>query len=169
MPRLTANVRSALADWWDLAAQAGYGDYTTTDVIQAAADLAEQFGRRLSFGESSAIATLYGYARRMSNASGEVQDAEDEHYIESKHIAVPPWARDEREMNTNPMWHVSYQFRYIDNAGVEHNDYKTSVFETQLPDTIGALKDALGEDAEALASKYGVTLVGVDLHQILAV
>jgi hypothetical protein len=38
-----------------------------------------------------------------------------------------------------------------------------------FPDTIGELKDAVNEDAQAMADKYGVQLQSVDLLQILAV
>jgi hypothetical protein len=64
---------------------------------------------------------------------------------------------------------VSYQMTFIDQAGNLVTDYKTSVFEMTLPGTIGELKDAISEDAQALADKYGVELVSADLHQILAV
>lgn len=169
MPRLTDNVRSALADWWSLAIDAGFGGFRTTELIEAASDLANQAGRSLSFGESSALATLFGYARRMSNAAEAVQGAPDETYISPEHVAIPPWAREERQMNTNPIWHVTYLFTSERN-GVISSEYKTSVFQgVQLPQTVGELKDALAEDADALASKYGVNLLNVDLHQILAV
>jgi hypothetical protein len=171
MPRLTGPVRSALADWWSLAYDAGFGGYSATDTITAASDLARQTGRSFAFATGNAIATLFGYARRMSNASDVLTSAADNHYIESKHIAIPPWARDEQAMNTNPIWHVTYHFTTIDATGAQSTAFKTSIFEypQPFPDTVGALKEAVTEDAQALASKYGLTFVGIDLHQILAV
>lgn len=169
MPRLTAGQRSALADWWELTQHAGYGGYTTTDLIAAASDIAQQFGRSLSFSESSSLAVLYGYARRMFNASQEVQNAAREDYITGAHIAIPPWARDENAMNTSPIWHVTYNATFIDQNGDTITEYKTSVFEGVLPPTIGDLQDAIEEDAQALSVKYQYQFVSAELTEILAV
>jgi hypothetical protein len=169
MPRLSDNVRSALADWWDLAQDAGFGGYRATELIEAASNLANQAGRSLSFTESSALSTLFGYARRMSNAADTTQAAEDNTYIGPDHVAIPPWARVESEMNANPIWHVNYQFTYERN-GIISTEYKTSIFEYgRFPQTIGELKDAIAADAAVLANKYQVNLINTDLTQILAV
>jgi hypothetical protein len=171
MPRLTSTVSAALADWWTLALDAGFKGYSSTDLQSAARDIAEQNDITLPFQTYTALSTLFGYARRMSNASDAVRAADEEDYIQAQHIAVPPWARDEQAQNTQPIWHVTYQFTYLDENGFAQTEYKTSVFDGpgQMPATIGELKDAVNEDAQALAEKYGVTLLVVDLHQILAV
>ena len=77
MARLTDAVQSALAQWWPLAMHAGYSGYTSTDTVSAASDLANQYGQSISFSEGSSIATLFGYARRMSNAADNVQSASE--------------------------------------------------------------------------------------------
>jgi hypothetical protein len=169
MSRLTATQRTALADWWQLAVDGGFGGYLANQVTAAAADLARQTGRVFTFATSQAVAALFGYARRMSNAATEAQNADDAEYIQSQHIAIPPWARDQSDMNTYPIWHVTYKFTYIDTFGVQHTEYKTSIFDTQLPATIGALKSAIEDDAQAIAGKYQVSYVSTDLHQVLAV
>lgn len=169
MARLSETQTAALASWWTLAIDAAFGGFTATDTIQAAAELARQRGGSLTFNESSAIATLYGYARRMSNAAGAVQAAAAAAEIGPEHTAVPPWARDEVTMATAPIWHVTYTFETMDTTGRITTEFRTSVFEMVLPGTIGELADAIDEDAQALADKYGVTLVGARLHQILAV
>jgi hypothetical protein len=171
MPRLTSTVSAALADWWTLALDAGFKGYSSTDLQAAARDIAETNNVTLPFRTYTALSTLFGYARRMSNASDAVHAADEEDRIDAQHIAVPPWAREEQAQNTNPIWHVQYQFTYLDENGFAQTEYKTSVFDdhTQFPATIGGLKDAVTEDAQALADKYGVKLFAVDLHQILAV
>jgi hypothetical protein len=170
MPRLTANVASALADWWTLALDAGFKGYRSTDLVSAARDIAEQNGRTLSFSEGTALASLFGYARRMYNAGQEVQNAGEDDYIESKHIATPPWARDVNAQNANPIWHVTYELSTMDEEGNVSTSFKTSVFEgPNMPDTIGELNDAIEEDAHALSSKYEVAYVDHNVTQILAV
>jgi hypothetical protein len=169
MARLTDVQRSALADWWDLAQAAAFGGFTTTDTITAAAQLAADAGRSLAFAESTAISTLYGYARRMSNAASALGVAAPNAVIDANMIAVPPWARDEQVMNTTPIWHVSYTFEYLDQAGNLQSEYRTSVFEMTMPETVGELSAAIQDDAQFLADKYGVTLVNASLTSILAV
>lgn len=158
-----------MANWWTLAEGAAYQGFLTTDVISAAADLANQAGTSLSFAEARAISTLYGYGRRMSNAAAALGAAPDEAVIDPSMIGVPPWARDEQVMNTTPIWHVTYEFSYIDQAGNAQTDLRTSVFEMTLPETVGGLNDAISQDAQALADKYGVQLVDTNLTEVLAV
>lgn len=169
MPRLTATVASALADWWPLALDAGFKGFNAGDLQAAARDIAAANGITLPFQTYTSLATLYGYARRMFNASQAVRNADEADYIATDHIATPPWARDEPTQNANPIWHVTYQFTYLDENGFSQTEFKTSIFEQNFPQTIGELKDAVSEDAQALADKYGVRLQAVDLHQILAV
>lgn len=171
MPRLTAAVASALADWWPLALDAGFKGFQAGDLQAAARDIAAENDITLPFTTYTSLATLYGYARRMSNASDAVHAADDADYIVTDHIAIPPWARDQQPMNTSPIWHVSYQMTYLDENGIQQTDFKTSVFEhpQPFPQTIGELREAIEGDAQVLADKYGVQLLNVDLHQILAV
>ena len=169
MPRLTAHVAGLLGDWWTLALDAGFSGYTTTDLQAAAKDIADRNNLTLAFRDYTGLSVLYGYARRMFNASQTVRNADDADYIQSQHIAIPPWARDETAQNANPIWHVTYEFTTLDENGFESTEYKTSVFEQSLPSTVGDLKDAVNEDAQALADKYGRQLLSVGLHQILAV
>jgi hypothetical protein len=169
VPRLDDTQRAALASWWDLAQTAANNGYTTTDTITAASDLARQAGAALAFDESSAIATLYGYAKRMSNAAGELQAANPGAIIDPSMMGIPPWARDEQVMNTSPLWHASFQFTFIDQAGVQQTEFRTSVFTMTLPQTVGELAAAIDEDAQAMADKYNVQLVDATPIQLLAV
>jgi hypothetical protein len=169
MARLNDTQRGALFDWWSLAMDGGFGGFNAREVTSAAADLARRTGRSFTFATSQAVASLFGYARRMYNAHAELVNAADSDYIQSQHIAIPPWARDQTDMNAYPIHHVTYKFTYIDSAGVQHIDYKTSVYDIPLPNTVGELKAGIEHDAQVLAAKYQVQFVDVELHQILAV
>jgi hypothetical protein len=169
VPRLDDTQRAALANWWDLAQYAANHGFTSTDLISAASDIANQAGRSLSFDESSAIATLYGYSRRIFNASGELQAAGPGAWIGSEMISVPPWARDEQVMNTTPVWHVTFEFTYVDQAGNVVTEHRTSVQEMALSGTIDQLQSDTEADAQAMADKYGVQFVSANSISILAV
>lgn len=169
MPRLTQPQATALGNWWDIISSAAYGGLLATDVIAAAADIARQEGGSLSFTESQAIAVLYGYAKRMSNAADALQSASDDDPVGADVIGIPPWARDEQESNAIPIWHTTFEYTYIDADGVQQTDYRTSIFKVTFPGTVGELKDAVDEDAQAMADKYGHEFVSANVTQILAV
>ena len=169
MARLADNVRQALGSFWNLTHQAAYNGYTTTDTITAASSLMRDAGQSLQFSESSAIATLYGYARRMFNASQVVQGLQPHEAITADAIAIPPWARDEAEMATLPIWHVHFDFTYTDQSGNQVTDRRVSVFRMTLPETMGELQDAIDADAEAMAKKYGVDFISASILEIHSV
>lgn len=169
MARLNDAQRAALANWWDLAQTAASGGYTATDVTAVASDLAAQAGRSLGFAEASAIAQLYGYARRMTNAADVFQGAPPDAQVTPDMIGIPPWARDQVEMNTTPLWHGTFEFTFIDQAGNVQTEFRTSAFPMTLPDTVGEIADAMQADAEAMAAKYEVQLIDINPIQLLAV
>ena len=169
MARLDDTQRSALANWWDLAQSAANGGYTVTDTISAAADIAAQGLRQMSFDIGRAISVLYGYARRMFNAAGVFSGADMAAPVTPDMMATPPWARDQQVMDTTPIWHATFEFHYLDSNGNQRMDYRTSIFEMTLPETVGELVDAMTADAEAMAAKYGVSLLEIVPVQLLAV
>lgn len=169
MARLTDVVQSALGRWWDVVSRAGYGGYQTTDVISAASDIAQQEGRSLAFSESSAIATLFGYARRMSNAADFVQSLDESAVITPEAISTPPWARDEVEQLTLPIWHVHFDLTAIDETGNVTTSRKVSVFRMTLPETLGEILDGVNTDAEAMSAKYNVQFVSAQVMEIQSV
>jgi hypothetical protein len=170
MPRLAANVRSALADYWNLAVEQAGNRTGSASFISIAASLAREAGGTISFNTAKALPVLYGYASRVRNAGESIRNASDETFIGPEHVAVPPWAREETAQLAAPIWHVTYLFTAANSAGIVSQEYKTSIFEhTGFPQTVGQLKDAIQADAQALADKYGVNLINVDLHQVLAV
>lgn len=169
MPRLTDTVRGVLGDFWNAIVPLAYGGASATETVTFASDFANAAGGSLSFQESQAVAVLYGYARRMSNAADVVQGLPDESPIIPDAISTPPWARDEQEQAALPMWHVHFDFTYIDAAGNQITDRRVSVFRMTLPDTMGELRDAVSADAQAMALKYNVDFVSADVAEIHSV
>jgi hypothetical protein len=169
VPTLAQNVLAALSRWWTLAEAEAYAGTSATDTIAIAQATAANAGESVAFSEYSAIAALYGFAARMSNAAGALQAAPDTAPIDATMIGVPPWGRPDQEMATTPVWHAIYNFSYIDQAGQMQTDHRTSVFEMTLPDTVGELSDSVIADAQDLADKYSVQFVSADLQELHAV
>lgn len=169
MARITDTVRTALGYWWNLISDAARAGFTVTDTVQLANQVASDLGGSLSFAENTAISTLYGYARREVNAGNAFTAGDPGQQIDANMISVPPYARDDQEMATYPLYHVKFEYTYLDQAGNRQTTFRTSVFPDQLPDTVGELTSAVLDDAEAMAFKYGHTLLSAIPVNILAV
>lgn len=169
MARLTDTLRAALGYWWDLVVGAAQRGFTTTETTQLANDVAKDLGGSISPDENRAISQLYGYARRLENAGNAFTGAQPGQFINSDMVANAPWARDEQEQATYPIYNVKFTYTYLDSAGNQQTTTKTSVFRDGLPDTVGDLTSAVLDDAEAMASKYGHTLLSATPFQIQAV
>lgn len=169
MARLSDTLRSALGYWWNLISDAATQGFTVTETISIANQVAEGLGSKLSFQENTAISQLYGYARRGVNAGNALQAADPSLGITANMVSTPPYARDEQEQATYPLYHVKFQYTYLDSAGNEQTTIKTSVFPDVLPSTVGDLTSDVLDDAEAMASKYGHTLLSATPIQVLAV
>ena len=166
---LDANLRAALGYWWNLVSGAAQQGFTVTETVSIANEIAGEMGSKLSFQDNTSISKLYGYARRIINAGSEFQAADAADFISPNMVSIPPYARDIEEQNTYPVYHVKFTYEYIDQAGNRQTTTKTSVFTDQLPTTVGLLTSDVLDDAEAMAQKYGHTLLSVTPIQILAV
>lgn len=169
MSRLNDTLRAALGYWWDLVNGAAQQGFTATETVQLASGIAADLGGKLSFDENKAIAQLYGYARRIINAGNALQSSSPALGITSDMIATPPYARDIAEQVTYPLYHVKFEYVYLDQAGNKQTAIKTSVFPDTLPSTVGDLTSAVLDDAEAMAEKYKHVLLSATPLQILAV
>lgn len=169
MSRLTDTVRAALGYWWDLVNGAAQQGFTVTETVQLANGVATDLGQNLRPDENRAISQLYGYARRIINAGTAFTNASPGQGITSDMVSVPPWARDIAEMATSPTYNVKFTYTYLDQAGNEQTATKTSVFPNGLPSTVGELTSQVLDDAEAMANKYGHTLLSATPFSIQAV
>lgn len=169
MPRLSETGRAALGYWWNLISDAAHSGFTVTETISIANQIARDMGTSLSFAENTAISQLYGYARGIENAGLTFQEAEAEQGITSGMVATAPYARDAAEQAAYPLYHVKFEYTYLDQSGNQQTTIKTSVFPDALPGTVGDLTADVLSDAEGMASKYGHTLLSAVPLQILAV
>lgn len=169
MPRLTDTVRAALGYWYNLVSDAARANFTVTETTSIAHDIAASAGRTLPFSDYQAISTLYSYVRQEVNAGNVFQAAHMGQAIDASMISTPPYARDLQEQNTYPLYHVKFEYTYLDSAGNEQTSIRTSVFPDGLPETVGELTADVLTDAEGMAAKYGHTLLSVIPTNILAV
>lgn len=169
MARLTDTVRAALGYWYNLISDAARQGYTVTETVQLANQVAEDFGTSLKPEENRAISSLYGYVRREVNAGNEFQAAAESQGITADMISTPAYARDVQEQATYPLYHVKFEYTYLDAAGNQQTTIKTSAFPDVLPGTVGELTSDVLDDAEGMAAKYGHTLISVRPINILAV
>lgn len=169
MARLTDTLRSALGQWWNVITNAASQGLSAAQAVSTVSSILKGEGVQLSFADNTAIAQLYGYARRIENAGTAFTAADSGKFIDSNMIADAPWARPEAEQATYPIYNVKFTYTYLDASGNTQTTTKTSVFRDGLPQTVGDLTSAVLDDAEAMANKYGHTLLSADPFQIQAV
>jgi len=169
MALLSQSQRTALGYWWDLIVGAVQQGFSATDTTQLANQVAHDLGGSLSFSENRDIATLYGYARRIENSGEALQSGSPEQGITASMIAVAPFARDDQARAAYPLYNVKFTYEYLDQAGNRITTTKTDAIPLQLPGTLGELTQQVLDDAEAMANKYGHTLLSATPIQILAV
>jgi|SRR5215472_8876407 len=169
MARLSDQVRSLLGYWWNLVNDAAKSGFTVTDTIQLAQQVSEDNNVALKFEDYSSISSLYGYARREINAAAVFTAADANAVITPDMISSPPYARDVQEQNAYPIYHVKFEYTYIDSAGNVQTEIKTSAQPLTLGPTIADVTADVLDDAESFANKYGHTLVSAVPIAILAV
>lgn len=169
MARLSDVGRQALGYWWNLISDAATVGLPVTDTISMANQIARDAGESLTPETNRAISSLYGYARRMVNAGNTFTASSPSQGITADMIATPPYARDIQEQTTFPIYHVKFQYTYLDQAGNEQTTIRTSVFDNGLGATVGDVTADVLDDAEGFAAKYGHTLLSATPIQILAV
>jgi len=169
MPRLSEAAQAALFPWWDLIYDGAQHGYLASDITSAVYDTVAESDGALEAPSVTAIATLYGYAARMTKASFALQGAEFDQAINADMIATAPYARSETEMSALPVYHVKFLYTYIDQNGVRNTGFRTSVFNYQLSATKAELFADIQSDALGMAAKYGHQLVDAIPIQILAI
>lgn len=169
MARLNDVQRAVFGYWYPLISDAARAGFTVTDTVQLANQVARDLGGSITPAQNRAISQLYGYVRREVNAGDTFQAAQASQYINQDMISTPAYARDEAEQATYPVYHVKMQYEAIDAAGNRISTTKTVVFDDLLPATVGELTSDVLDAAEAMAKKYGHTLLSVRPLMILAV
>lgn len=169
MARLTDTVRAALGYWWNLVTDAARAGLSTTDVSAAASQISGDLGVKLGFQDYSALATLYGYASRIEASAQAFQGADPFATIDASMIGTPPYARDIAEQQAYPIYHVTFEYTFIDQAGNQRTEFRTSVQRMTLDPTKDVLTASIQDDAEIMARDYGHQLISAVPYQILAV
>lgn len=169
MANLSESLRTALGYWWNLITDAVREGFSASDTISLANQVARDLGGSNTPQVNRDIATLYGYARRIDNAGNALQGASPDKAIDSSLMATAPYARDIQEQNAYPLYHVKFEYVYLDSAGNQQTSIRTDAIPLALPGTVGELTATVLDDAEAMANKYGHTLLSATPLQILVV
>lgn len=167
MPDLSDEARAALAYWPQIEYAAANHLPTAAlwDTLKAAAS---DLGLESPGVTLQGVNQLRSMATTIQGASARLERSDPSYRMEGRLISEAPWSRSLAERDAMPMYQVRYQHTTVGPNG-EETSWRTSTFHGQLPSTIEDLYDAIDEDAEHLADKYGHSHVGVSGHQVLAV
>lgn len=168
MPASEQPRNPALAYWPQIEYAAAAG-LTTADLWGIIGDAAAELGLATPGVSAIDVSRLRGVAGGIQNAARILDATPDERALESRMFAQAPWSRPLAQQNAAPEYHVRYQHTVINSAGEEETIWHTSRFVGRYPATLAELREAVNEDAEQIADKYGAEHVGVAGLQLLAV
>lgn len=167
MSDLSDQARKAMTYWGEIQAAASEG-MTTADLWSLIQDAAEEMGLESPGVTIRGVSELRGLAGRIIASGRTFATAGPEISLSGRDWAEAPWSRPLAEQNALGIWQVRFQHTTLGPDGPE-TQWRTSVFTGSVPGTVGELRSALEEDAQAMATKYGVGHIGFDNVQLLVV
>jgi len=163
----TTGQRKLLA-YWGTIQSAVSQRVSTADLWAAVRDAADAEGVSLKGSTAIDMGRLRSIAGSMRNAQEQLQQGRPDQVITGSMIATDLSARPLQDQLLAPSWIVRFEHDVTVNGELQ-TLWRSSVFESSLPPTIGDLRSSVEADAVALADDYDVTHVGVGRMQISAV
>jgi hypothetical protein len=167
MPDLSDEARAALA-YWPTIEHAAANHLPTADLWAALNGAAAELGLDSPGVTLQGVNTIRSLATQIQATSARLERTDPTYRMEGNLISEAPWGRSLAERDAMPMFQVRYQHTTVGPNGEETN-WRTSTFHGQLPRTVGDLLEAIEEDAEHLADKYGHSHGGTSAHQVLSI
>lgn len=165
MSELSDAARKALA-YWPQIEYAAQARMTTADLWGVLRDHADELGLSSPGVTLRGVNELRSLATSIQASADRLERADPSARLDSRLVSEAPWGRSLAERDALPMFQVRYQHTTIGPNGPE-TSWRTSVIRGQVPRTVQDLMDAVAEDAEMLANKYGHEHVGTGGHQAL--
>lgn len=155
--------------YWGVIERAVADRLTTADLWSDIRDAADELGLESPGVTVRGVNELRRLANTIQNSGRQFERATDETGLDARMMGEAPWSRPLAEQNALGIYQVRYQHTYVTAEGPQ-TEWRTSVFNAaDMPDTVGELRDAIGQDAQQLADKYGVSHVEFGSVQILSV
>ena len=166
-----------LSAYWGVIQRAVTERRTTAELWADIRAAAAQMGRESPGISAAQVGRERGRAAAIRNAGDQLARVEaaaertgTDPALDASVIAEAPWARPLPERNALPMWQVNFDLTLTTAEGETFTTTVSSILRgPDIPDTLSGLHDAVAEDAEAMAEKYGHSLVGTGAAHILAV
>lgn len=115
------------------------------------------------------ISRLWSRAIQVRNAAAAFNAADPADQMDRRYLADAPWGRPLQDQNAAGKWLVRFAHETEDEDGIRSTEVRSVYIDGQLPPTVGELSNVIEQDAGELAEKYGVSHVGVQVLEILAV
>lgn len=167
MADLTPGQRRAMFYWGDIEAATLAGESTGQiwDRIRAHQDDPSSHAPAIS---ATDVGWLRSKAVELRNAGSQLAQLGAEDMITGQVIPTAPWARELQSRNTVGMWQVRFEHQTESN-GVLSTNWRTIMFQGDLPRTRAELEAAIEGDAIEIANKYNVTHVAVGNYTLFEV
>lgn len=165
--QLSPAEQRAMAYWPQIEYAARHG-LNTADLWSAIRDAAEEIGLDSPGVSVQGVSSLRAKAVGIQRNEGEFERLADSKRVLGRLVQVAPWARAPGERRALPMFSVRFEHTFMTGDG-HRTEWRTAVFEGQLPKTAGELRALIGSDAVQLANKYNVEHIGIDSLQLLSI
>lgn len=133
---------------------AGNYSFTSSDLLQAAAELTREAGQALGFVQSSQLLSLFSTARANFRAADTLASADPTTEITSRMIGEWPTAAPSMVFTAQPEYMAKGQFTYTNALGEQQTGWVTLTGINQLPPSVGNLQMRL---QGAAMSQYSIS------------
>lgn len=167
MADLTPGQKRAMFYWGDIEAATLNGESTADIWARIRAHQEDPAGHAPSISATD-VGWLRSKAVELRNAGYQLSALGAEDLITGNVIPTAPWARELASRNTVGMWQVRFEHETESN-GVRSTNWRTIMFQGDLPRTRAELEAAIEGDAVEIANKYNVAHLAVGNYTLFEV
>lgn len=136
--------------WWSFvnyAAHAREADgsysYTVADTSSAASDISKTVGGAYAAYNPIGVSQLFGIARRISNSTAALGNADAGSAITTAMVAEAPWSRPLADQAASPQWQARVNITFTDANGVTQDSISVVNISQVLPSSVASLQAQL--------------------------
>lgn len=132
----------------------------TAGIWQAVRDVQASFGADVGLPGFQDVNRMRNAAGLENRAIDNLSRTPGNIALDSQFISTAPWSRPQGEQNSLGIWQARIEHQTMVDGRLQ-TDWRTVQFTGGLPATVQDLRDAIDQDAQAMADQYGVEHVGV--------
>src|SRR6267154_1979877 len=153
---------SSALKYYNKILNSAYANQSTADMWIGIHAQAAEYGLSSPQTQPPDVSVIRGFANRIVNGARALAAASPDDSITAAMMWTAPYtARTQQDIAVNPIYHVRYQNTVQAADGTISTRWATSVFTaTDMPDTVGALQDAIDTNAAEMTAQAAQQTAG---------